>query len=110
MIARSRLVALWITAACFGLALFAGAAAAQVTVRSSLAATRIPVGQTVDWVVTVEGAMGAEAPDIPDIDFARATARTIYGACGVKVWIFKGEILERAKVAEVAPAAPVRNA
>ncbi len=45
-----------------------------------------------------------------DIDFARATARTIYGACGVKIWIFKGEILERAKVAEVAPAAPVRNA
>jgi small subunit ribosomal protein S3 len=29
-----------------------------------------------------------------DIDFARSTARTIYGAVGVKVWIFKGEILD----------------
>ncbi|HET9952221.1 MAG TPA: 30S ribosomal protein S3 [Candidatus Eisenbacteria bacterium] len=45
-----------------------------------------------------------------DIDFARATARTIYGACGVKIWIFKGEILERPKAAEAAPAAPARNA
>jgi len=45
-----------------------------------------------------------------DIDFARATARTIYGACGVKIWIFKGEILERPKAADAAPAAPARNA
>jgi small subunit ribosomal protein S3 len=30
-----------------------------------------------------------------DIDFARGTARTIYGAVGVKVWIFKGEVLEK---------------
>jgi len=45
-----------------------------------------------------------------DIDFARATARTIYGACGVKIWIFKGEILERPKVAEAAPPVPARNA
>lgn len=29
-----------------------------------------------------------------DIDFARDTARTIYGAIGVKVWIYKGEIFE----------------
>lgn len=28
-----------------------------------------------------------------DIDYATATARTIYGAIGVKVWICKGEIL-----------------
>jgi small subunit ribosomal protein S3 len=28
-----------------------------------------------------------------EIDFARATARTTYGAVGVKVWIFKGERL-----------------
>ncbi|MBI5214791.1 MAG: 30S ribosomal protein S3 [Ignavibacteriae bacterium] len=30
-----------------------------------------------------------------DIDYAQATARTIYGAIGVKVWICRGEILER---------------
>ncbi len=29
-----------------------------------------------------------------DIDFGMATAKTAYGTCGVKVWIFKGEILE----------------
>ncbi len=29
-----------------------------------------------------------------DIDFARATARTTYGAIGVKVWIYKGEKFE----------------
>ena len=29
-----------------------------------------------------------------DLDFGMATAKTTYGTCGVKVWIFKGEILE----------------
>jgi small subunit ribosomal protein S3 len=29
-----------------------------------------------------------------DIDYGVATAHTAYGTCGVKVWIFKGEILE----------------
>jgi small subunit ribosomal protein S3 len=28
-----------------------------------------------------------------DIDFAYGTAKTTYGTCGVKVWVFKGEIL-----------------
>ena len=30
-----------------------------------------------------------------DIDYAQATAKTIYGAIGVKVWICRGEVLER---------------
>ncbi len=29
-----------------------------------------------------------------DIDFSRAEARTTYGRIGVKVWVYKGEILE----------------
>jgi len=29
-----------------------------------------------------------------DIDYATATARTTYGAIGIKVWIFRGEIVE----------------
>ncbi len=29
-----------------------------------------------------------------DIDYGVATAETAYGACGVKVWVFKGEIME----------------
>ena len=30
-----------------------------------------------------------------DIDYGLATAKTTYGVIGVKVWIFKGEILDR---------------
>ena len=30
-----------------------------------------------------------------DIDYSRGVARTTYGAIGVKVWIFKGEIFEK---------------
>ena len=30
-----------------------------------------------------------------DIDYGFAEAKTIYGVIGVKVWIFKGEILEK---------------
>jgi small subunit ribosomal protein S3 len=28
-----------------------------------------------------------------DVDYGTATAKTTYGSCGVKVWLFKGEIL-----------------
>lgn len=30
-----------------------------------------------------------------DVDYGQGEAKTTYGICGVKVWIFKGEILER---------------
>ncbi len=29
-----------------------------------------------------------------DVDYGTATAYTTFGTCGVKVWIFKGEIME----------------
>ncbi len=32
-----------------------------------------------------------------DVSYATATARTTYGAIGVKVWIFKGEVVEDAR-------------
>jgi small subunit ribosomal protein S3 len=35
-----------------------------------------------------------------DIDFGTATAKTTYGTCGVKVWIFKGEILAHDPMAQ----------
>ena len=35
-----------------------------------------------------------------DIDFGRATARTAFGTCGVKVWVFKGEILAHDPMAQ----------
>ncbi|MBN8554055.1 MAG: 30S ribosomal protein S3 [Deltaproteobacteria bacterium] len=37
-----------------------------------------------------------------DIDYGTATARTTYGAIGVKVWIFKGEVLEKNRQQEEA--------
>jgi small subunit ribosomal protein S3 len=47
-----------------------------------------------------------------DIDYGLAEARTTYGVIGVKVWIFKGEVFDKAtleaQAAEAAaPAAPV---
>jgi len=39
-----------------------------------------------------------------DIDYARATAVTTYGAIGVKVWIFRGEVLGGEMVKEGGPA------
>jgi small subunit ribosomal protein S3 len=35
-----------------------------------------------------------------DIDFGYATAKTTYGTCGVKVWVFKGEILAHDPMAQ----------
>src|SRR6201985_2677974 len=35
-----------------------------------------------------------------DIDFGSATAKTTYGTCGVKVWVFKGEILAHDPMAQ----------
>ena len=35
-----------------------------------------------------------------DIDYGVATAKTTYGTCGVKVWVFKGEILQHDPMAQ----------
>lgn len=35
-----------------------------------------------------------------DIDYGVATAFTTYGACGIKVWIFKGDIMEHDPMAQ----------
>ena len=35
-----------------------------------------------------------------DIDYGTATAKTTYGTCGVKVWVFKGEILAHDPLAQ----------
>ena len=43
-----------------------------------------------------------------NIDYGTAEAHTTYGRIGVKVWIYKGEVLPESK--EVAKAAPVKEA
>jgi len=35
-----------------------------------------------------------------DVDFGEATALTTYGTCGVKVWVFKGEIMAHDPMAQ----------
>jgi small subunit ribosomal protein S3 len=35
-----------------------------------------------------------------DVDYGCTTARTAYGTCGVKVWVFKGEIMEHDPMAQ----------
>jgi small subunit ribosomal protein S3 len=35
-----------------------------------------------------------------DVDYGTATAFTTFGTCGIKVWIFKGEILEHDPMAQ----------
>ena len=49
-----------------------------------------------------------------EIDYGEATAQTTYGACGVKVWVFKGEIMahdpmaQDTRMAELQPASAQR--
>lgn len=49
-----------------------------------------------------------------EIDYGEATAQTTYGACGVKVWVFKGEIMahdpmaQDKRMAELQPASVQR--
>ena len=35
-----------------------------------------------------------------DVDFGIATAKTTYGTCGVKVWVFKGEVMAHDPLAQ----------
>src|SRR5580704_3359512 len=35
-----------------------------------------------------------------DVDYGSATAKTTYGTCGVKVWVFKGEIMQHDPMAQ----------
>jgi len=39
-----------------------------------------------------------------NVDFGYGTAKTTYGTCGVKVWVFKGEILKKEKPVEIVAA------
>jgi small subunit ribosomal protein S3 len=51
-----------------------------------------------------------------EVDFGTSTAKTTYGTCGVKVWVFKGEVLthdpmaQDKKLAEAEAGRPRRDA
>lgn len=63
---RALLAGFWLA-----LAAAAAPASAQVAVRSTVSATRIPLGEDFDWMISVDGAMGAEEPVVPAVDFGR---------------------------------------
>jgi small subunit ribosomal protein S3 len=44
-----------------------------------------------------------------DIDYAQVTARTMAGAIGVKVWIYRGDVFERDKLSMYNPTTPSRG-
>ena len=45
-----------------------------------------------------------------DVDYGVGTGKTTYGTCGVKVWVFKGEIMEHDPMAQDKRAAEGQNA
>ena len=45
-----------------------------------------------------------------DVDFGYGTAKTTYGTCGVKVWVFKGEVLAHDPMAQDKRAAEQQQA
>ena len=51
--------------------------------------------------IRIEHALGLALHTLrADVDYGEGTAFTTYGACGVKVWVFKGEILEHDPMAQ----------
>lgn len=44
-----------------------------------------------------------------DIDYALSEAKTTYGILGIKVWVFKGEVIGRGEAAVAAPAEPEKK-
>jgi small subunit ribosomal protein S3 len=45
-----------------------------------------------------------------DIDYSSFEAHTQYGVLGIKVWIFKGEVIGGQQAEEVASAKPAKKA
>ena len=73
--------------------------AVQSAMRAGAEGIRIKVGGRLGGaeIARTEGYHGGRVPLHTlraDIDYAQSTAKTTYGTIGVKVWIFKGEVVE----------------
>jgi small subunit ribosomal protein S3 len=73
--------------------------AVQGAMRSGAEGIRVKVGGRLGGaeIARVEGYHEGRVPLHTlraDIDYAQSTAKTTYGTIGVKVWIFKGEVVE----------------
>ncbi len=72
----------------------AGALGAKIVVSGRLNGAEIARSEKLVWGKVPLQTLRA------DIDYARGAARTTYGAIGIKVWIYKGEIFSKEKVAK----------
>ena len=55
-----------------------------------------PTRKSVFWISSVHAAISGSLQTLrANVDYGLAEARTTYGTIGVKVWIFKGEVLQR---------------
>jgi len=66
-------------------------AAADVVVRSSVTATSVPLGESFDWVVSVDGAMGAELPAVPEFNWANVG----YNGSSQEMTFINGQVSQR---------------
>lgn len=78
----------------------AGALGVKVQVAGRLNGAEIARTETLTWGSVPLQNLRA------DIDYASDFARTIYGAIGVKVWIYRGEIFEGEKQSKMMASAP----
>ena len=85
-------------------AMRAGAEGVKITVAGRLGGSEMSRTETV-----MEGRVPRSTLRA-NLDFARAEALTTYGRIGVKVWIYKGEVLPEASREEFAPATPAAAA
>ena len=44
-----------------------------------------------------------------EIDYGTSEAKTTYGVIGIKVWVFKGEVMSRNEISALAPEVPVED-
>ena len=69
----------------------AGAQGAKVVIGGRLNGAEIARTEKLVWGKVPLNTLRA------DIDYARGAAHTSYGAIGIKVWVYKGEVFEKEK-------------
>ena len=72
----------------------AGALGAKIVIAGRLNGAEIARSEKLVWGKVPLQTLRA------DIDYSRGVARTAYGAIGIKVWIYKGEVFEKDKMAK----------
>ncbi|MBP9864164.1 30S ribosomal protein S3 [Patescibacteria group bacterium] len=82
----------------------AGALGVKIVVSGRLNGAEIARRERLDWGKIPLTNLRA------DIDYSQETARTMAGAIGIKVWIYRGDIFEQDKLSQYKPTTPSRDA